>query len=51
MMNVFINFAVTTMKVPHYFKGMDSSANLNRLIFGKDSTHKPRRLSLTFSHL
>ncbi|OXH32063.1 telomerase reverse transcriptase [Cryptococcus neoformans] len=33
MMNVFINFAVTTMKVPHYFKGMDSSANLNRLIF------------------
>ncbi|KIR56625.1 telomerase reverse transcriptase [Cryptococcus gattii Ru294] len=33
MMNVFINFAVTTMKVPHYFKGMDSSVNFDRLVF------------------
>ncbi|WVQ89519.1 hypothetical protein IAS59_003281 [Cryptococcus gattii] len=33
MMNVFINFAMTTMKVPHYFKGMDSSVNFDRLVF------------------
>lgn len=51
MMNVFINFAITTMKVPHYFKGTDTGANFNRLVFGTDSTHKRHRLSLTFSHL
>nr|KIR46837.1 telomerase reverse transcriptase [Cryptococcus bacillisporus CA1280] len=33
MMNVFINFAMTTMKVPHYFKGMDSCVNFDRLVF------------------
>ncbi|KAL0249996.1 hypothetical protein I308_103299 [Cryptococcus tetragattii IND107] len=33
MMNVFINFAMTTMKVPHYFQGMDSSVNFDRLVF------------------
>lgn len=33
MMNVFINFAITTMKVPHYFKGTDTGANFNRLVF------------------
>lgn len=39
--NVFINFAMTAMKIPHYFAGMEVHGRLAQLLFGQLGGRRP----------
>jgi hypothetical protein len=41
-MNIYLNFALTAMKIPHYFTPQALSPNESKVIYGKSASHSLR---------